>query len=656
MTNQDSSIFRFDGFSVETRNFKLFKAEEAIPLEPKTFLLLAYLIQNRDRLVEKRELLDAVWKDVAVTENALTREIGKLRRSLGDDPKTPKYIETVHTRGYRFIGRVETERPLVAPTASKPASEPVPQAPEFALPAVQGPMADPWAPVSRWVPYKLFVGLSIAIMLAASGWLLLRRAPDSAKPGATRGIDLTKPVFAKTAKPDSTTLAVLPFQSLGSDDHYVGLAFADALITKLTNCRQLAVQPLSTVLHYADSKADSLAIGREMNVDYVLEGKYQKVGDHTRVTVQLLCIVCNGASKWAGSFDENSSDVFRVQDSISQKVVAALPVELTGEEQMRMAKRETSQPEAQLAVFKGKFMQDKDTKEALEKSIVQLQAAIERDPRSAAGWVLLADSYRRREWYGGDPAQFLPLTREATRKANELDGSVPYAHSMLGLIAFQYDWDFATAQREYLRAREIQPSWVHQWYARMLLATNQPAEAEAEYKKFSKAMPFSVSGGEHYAEFLFLTGQYDRAIEEIRRDLVIDPDFAPARELLGLVYEQQGSDDKAEQEFKHASDTSNGLYGLAALGHLYATKRLLRHTQQVFDDMRAHHRKDYYVSPYQFAVIHAALGYTRRALRELQQAYDEHSLSAQSLRCDPRLAELRRDPGYQSFAKKLGVL
>lgn len=656
MANQDFSTFRFDDFCVETRNFKLFKGQATIALEPKTFLLLTYLVENRDRLVEKRELLDAVWKDVAVTENALTREIGKLRRSLGDDPKTPKYIETVHTRGYRFIGRVQTEPPPMAgATAPKPVDAPMDHAPNFAVPAVQGPMADPWVPVSRWVPYKLFVGLSVAVMLAATAWLLFRREPEAAKPGASRGIDLAKPVFAKTAKPTSTTLAVLPFQSLGSVDHDPGLTFADALITKLSNSRQLAVQPLSTVLHYADSKSDSLAIGRAMHVDYVLEGKYQKVGEHTRVTVQLLCIICGGASRWAGSFDEKSSDVFQVQDSISQKVAAALPVELTGEEQMRMAKRDTSEPQAQLAVFKGKFLQDKDTKQALEQSIDELQAAVTRDQKYAAGWALLADSYRRREWYGGDPAQFLPLTREATRKANELDDSVPYAHSMLGLIAFQYDWDFATAEKEYKRAQELQHSFTHQWYARMMLATNRAAEAEAEYKKFVSEVPFSVSGGTHYAEFLYLTGQYERCVQEIHRDLALNPDYAPAIELLGLVDEQQGSDDKAEHEFKQASDLSNGLYGLAALGHLYATKGLNRHTQRVFDDMRAH-RKEYYVSPYQFAVIHAALGYNQRALRELEQAYNEHSLSAQALRWDPRLNNLRRDLGYQEFAKKLGVL
>jgi DNA-binding winged helix-turn-helix (wHTH) protein/TolB-like protein len=628
MTNQDFSTIRFDDICVETRNFKVFKGGAAVALEPKTFLLLACLIENRDRLVEKRELLDTVWKDVAVTENALTREIGKLRRSLGDDPKTPKYIETVHTRGYRFIAPVENSDPNPALVLSETPAPPAPR-------------------VSKWVAYKLFVGLSVAILLVACAVLL------SWKPPAPPKVALAK---TTSGKPGATTLAVLPLQALGApDDRYTGLAIADALITKLSNSRQLAVQPLSTVLHYADSKQDSLAMGRAMHVDYVLEGKYQRLGDHTRVTVQLLCIACNGTSRWAGSFDETSGDFFQVQDSISQKVVAALPLEVTGEEQMRMAKHETNKPEAQMAVFKGKFLQNEDSKEALEKSIENFRLAVNRDPSYATGWAMLADSYRRREWYGGDPAEFLPLTREATRKANELDDKVAYAHSMVGLIAFQYDWDFATAEREYARARQLQHSFIHQWYARMLLATNRAPDAEAEYKRFVSMSPFSVSGGTHYAEFLYLTGQYARAIDEIHRNLTLNPNYPPALELLGLVYEQQGLNDKAELEFKSASELSNGLSGLAALGHLYATKGLRRHTQQVFDDMRAH-RKERYVSPYDFAVIHAALGYTDRAMAELEQAYREHSLSAQSLRCDPRLNSLRRERLYQEFAKKLGVI
>jgi DNA-binding winged helix-turn-helix (wHTH) protein/TolB-like protein len=643
MTNQRTTGFEFGDIRVEPRNFKIFKADTALPLEPKTFLLLIFLIENRDRLVEKREILDAIWKDIAVTENALTREVGKLRRSLGDDPKAAKYIQTVHTRGYRFIAEVRTLDSAAESITEGQRAGAVPVSAGMLFSSEPQPNgAGSNGHVSRWLPYKFFVALSAIGLLVASGFLL-RKPVAGAK--------------APVARDTMTTLAVLPFQSLGADanDRYVGLGIADALITKLSNSAQLVIEPLSTVLHYVDPKQDSLAIGRAMHVDYVLEGKYQKLGNRMRITMQLLCIACNGASRWTASFDETSGDVFQVQDSISQKVTATLPLQLSNEEQKRIAKHETNMPEAQIALSKGKFFQNEDTKEGLEKSIEHFRLAVSRDPSYAAGWALLSDSYRRREWFGGDAANFLPLSREAAHKAHDLDDSNAYAHSMLGLIAFQYDWDFATAEKEYQRARELQHSFVHQWYARLLLATNRPAEAEAEYRKFMNAAPFSLSGGTHYAEFLFLSGQYPRAIDQIHRYLAMEPNFAPAHELLGLVYEQQGLTEQAEGEFKKASGLSNGLYGLGALGHLYATSGRRRHTQDVFDELRAH-RKERYVSPFEFAVIHAALGYSRRALDELEQAYTEHSLPAQSLRCDPRLNNLRREPDYQEFAKKLGLI
>ena len=214
MKNQDFSSIQFGDIRVETRNFKVFKANAAVPLEPKTFLLLIYLIENRDRLVEKRELLDAVWKDTAVTENSLTREIGKLRRALGDDPKTPNYIETVHTRGYRFIGEIRTVNDHIAEAGQ--ADEPTDTVPQVPVGALLSSLSEPSEAAgrrsSRWVPYKLLVGLSLAALLLASTLLLLRKPPETAK-------------ASTTPKPGSTTLAVLPFQSLGApDDRYVGLA------------------------------------------------------------------------------------------------------------------------------------------------------------------------------------------------------------------------------------------------------------------------------------------------------------------------------------------------------------------------------------------------------------------------------------------------
>jgi len=636
MTNHGVSSIQFDDIRVEPRNFKVFKAGAALALEPKTFLLLTYLVENRDRLVDKQELLDAIWKDVAVTENSLTREIGKLRRALGDDPKTPRYIETVHTRGYRFIADVRTFDD--SPEEQTPSALPVTSGVTFSPVAeLDGPESR--RRISKWLPYKFFVALSAVGLLIASGFLLRKPAEGTKTAVAKRG---------------NTTLAVLPFRSLSADmnDRYIGLGIADALITKLGNSMQLSIEPLSTVLHYADAKQDSLEIGRAMHVDYVLEGKFQKFGDRLRITVQLLCIACDANSRWAASFDETSQDLFKVQDSISQKVASALPLELSGDEQKRLAKRETSNLQAQLAFAKGKLSLSEDTQESDEKAIEYEQSAISLDPGYGMAWAVLSDGYRRREWYGGSPADFLPLVREAASKARNLDDDVPYTHSMLGLIAYQYDWDFATAEREYKRARELQPAWIHQWYARYLLAMNRPSEAEKEYERFTLAAPFSVAGRSNFAQFLFLTGQYPKALDQLHQTLLLRPDYAPAHELFGLIYEQQGLAEKAEQEFQKASDLSHGLNGLAALGHLYAASGRLRHTQQVLDEMRA---QRHYVSPFDFAVIHAGLGYHRRALAELEQAYKERSLSAQSLRFDPRLNDLRRDPDYREFAKRLGV-
>ncbi len=629
MKNQEVYCFRFDDIRVEPENFRASKGDALLELEPKTFLLLTYLIEHRDRLVDKRELLEAIWKDVAVTENSLTREIGKLRKSLGDDPKVPKYIETVHTRGYRFIADVQAGGEASAASAKLGSRETSP---------------DPLAAdrrISKWVPYKVFVALSAAGLLAFSAFLLRNPAEATKAPRSRASL---------------TTLAVLPFRPLSADpnDRYEGIAIADALITKLANSARLSIEPLSTVLHYADPEKDSLAIGRAMQVDYVLEGKFQKLGDRLRATVQLLCVACEGKSRWAATFDETSQDLFQVQDSISQKVAATLPLDLSGDEQKRLAKRETSNSDAQLAFAKGKFFQAEDTQESLDKSIEYFQLAATRDPNYAAPWALMADSYRRRELYGVAPADFLPLVREAAAHARSLDDSIPYAHSMLGLIAFQFDWDFATAAREYARALAIQPSWMHQWYFRYLLATNHSSEAEAGYVRFSQMVPFSAFGNTNFAEFLFLTRQYARAAEQARKTIAMRPDYAAAHELLGQVYEQQGLADQAAEEFQKAIDLSNGYEGLASLGHLYAVSGKRAELGRVLDDLQAQ-RKRRYVAPFEFALVRAGMGDNRTALSDLQQAYSERSLSAQSLRFDPRLDSLRRDPDYRQFAKRLGL-
>jgi len=620
MTNS----YQFDDVRVEPHTFKVLKAGTPVLLEPKEFLLLVFLIENRDRLVEKREILDTIWKDVAVTENALTREVGKLRKSLGDDAKSAKYIQTVHTRGYRFIAPVEII------DQSQEVGQPVP--------AAQPQPAGSPRKRSAWTIPAIAIGV-IFVLLAAA--VLPHRNVAAGK---------------TWNKPAVVNLAVLPFQSLGagSNDQYAGLAMADALITKLSGSNRLSVQPTSTVLHFVNTSENSLAIGRSMKVDYVLEGKVQTQNDRVRVTVQLLCIACDKASQWAGSFDERSGDIFQVQDSISEKVVSALTLELTGEQRERMMKHATTNKDAQLAYVKGKFFILRDTRESLDKATEYFRLAVDRDPEYASAWAQLSDCYRRQEWYGAAPSQVMEKTRAAAKKAIALDDTESYGHSMAGFVAFQYDWDFKTAEREYQRALEIRPSFVHQWHARLLLATNRRDAAEMEYRHFLSAAPFMMAGKTNIGQFYLLTNQYDQAETQFRDTIELEPSYAPSHEMLGLVYEQKGRTDKAIEELQKAVQLSHGFVGLASLGYLQATQGDKTEVENTLQEMAAQ-SKQRYVSPFEYALVHAGMRQTAKALEDLERGYAERSLSAQSLRFDPRLNKVRTDPAYRDFVKRIGL-
>ena len=294
----------------------------------------------------------------------------------------------------------------------------------------------------------------------------------------------------------------------------------------------------------------------------------------------------------------------------------------------------------------------KATRADTDKSIEFFRQAIDLDPKYAMAYAGLSDAYMRLGRFGGAPADFLPKSRAAVMKALELDETVAYAHSMLGRIAYQYDWDFPRAEREYARARELQPKLVHAWYGFFLLTLNRVAEAEAEQQKFEAFLPFAA--GSSLFQHFYFTGQYDRAVDLINRKLEANPNFPPLHEWLGLAYEQQGRRPQAIEEFQKAISLSQGIDGVGALGHVYAVSGRLgeaESTLRKLDEFSKH----IYVSPYQKAVIYAGLGKKEEALKFLEKAFGERSLLPASLRFDPRLNELRGDPRFQDFIRQTGV-
>jgi DNA-binding winged helix-turn-helix (wHTH) protein/tetratricopeptide (TPR) repeat protein len=638
MIQEGLGVFLFDDIRVESGTFRAFKAGEALQLEPKTLRLLIFLIENRRRLVEKAEILATIWSGTNVTENALTREIAKLRKTLGDDPKTPRYIQTVHTRGYRFIAELYAENgkgtaELAGLAETTPAAESESIADARSLLPGQSLFSIPYA---RAIAIVGVLGLCLV-----AGILFWKQQRQSKQ---TPAVVVT------------TSLAVLPFKTsgAGASDEYLGVEIADALTSRLSNSKRLSVRPITSVLHYANtgsnSGQDPKTIGNLLKVDYVLYGEIDRARQNMKTN---LIRVRDGASLLAENYDDKFGDIFQLEDSLCAKVLANLLVTLDHEETQRLRRRYTQDQQAYETFLKAHYFMNKATREDANKGIDFFRQAIDLDPKYAMAYAGLSDCYMRLGRFGLAPAEFVPQSRAAVMKSLELDDTVAYAHSMLGRLAFQYDWDFPRAEREYARARELEPSLVHAWYGGYLLALNRVAEAEVEYRKFEDFLPFmpASTGLGHY---FYLTRQYDSAVDLLTRKVEMNPNYPASHEWLGLVFEQQGRDRQAIEEFQKAITLSGGDFGVGALGHLYAKSGRKDEARKAIQRLDERARVSY-VSPYEKAVIYAGLDQQDESLKYLQKSFDERSLSASLLRFDPRLNELRADPRFQDLMRRVGM-
>jgi TolB-like protein len=451
----------------------------------------------------------------------------------------------------------------------------------------------------------------------------------------------------------TASIAVLPFQSAGSsgDDQILGLEIADALTSKLSSRTHLSVRPTSAVLHYADLHDDPAEAGRALNVDYILEGIIQRSSG--LVTVQLIR-VRDAASLQTVSFNEKLTNIFQVEDSLSAQVLRALTVTLDHEEKQRFGRRFTQSAAAYEAFLNAHYFMNLATKDGPRQGIVSFQRAIAIDPNYAMAYAGLRDCYLRLFRFGTAPSEFVPKSRAAETKAIELDNTVAYAHSLLGYIAFQYDWDFPRAEREYEIARGFDPALVHQWYGFYLLVLNHVPEADIEFKKFNDFLPLLVSASAFYGQYFYFRRQNGLAVDQLNKTLAMRPDYPPAHEFLGMVYEQEGRTNEAITEIQKAIDLSGGEYGLGSLGRVYASVGRHNDARKMLQSI-AEQSSRTYVSPYQLAIVHAGLDEKDKAIDELEKAFAERSLSAPVLGFDPRLNSLRTKPRFQDFARRVGL-
>ncbi len=521
-------IYRFADFTLDTSEHRLLRGSREIYLPPKTFETLLYLVDRHGHLVKKNELLDTLWADAFVTENALTRCIKEVREALEDDAHQPRYIKTIHRVGYKSIADVEeipqpsshddevkklaTTKLVTEQSEGKTPQENLELA-ERVVPAAEpvhdlqveqrSPRLSP-----QTVRLASIVGMALVGLVLLAYYLRPKQAPP--------------PVRIRS-------IAVLPFKPLVAEarDDSLQLGMAETLITTLSNVSQITVRPTSAVRKYTGLEQDAVVAGREQRVDAVLDGSMQKLCDRIRVTVRLVRVE-DGAQLWAGKFVEKSTDIFLLQDSISQQVAGALAVKLTGEERELLTKHYTGNTEAYQLYLKGRYFLNKSTEEDFRKSIEYFQQALEKDPNYALAHAGLADSYAQLGSYGLiQMKDSYPRARAALTRALESDEKLGEAHASLGFVLMNYYWDWAEAEKRFKRAIQLNPNYAmaHNWYSQHLAFMGRSEEAIREAKRAQEIDPLSLWTNSNIGFVSYLCAAVRRGNPGIPEDSGTRPGF-----------------------------------------------------------------------------------------------------------------------------------
>ena len=590
-------IYEFGPFRLDSGTRRLLRDGQPVAITAKAFDALLALVENYGRLVEKDELMRWLWPDTIVEEANLTQTIFILRKVLGESPGEQNYIATIPRRGYQ----------LVAP---------------------------------------------------------VREAPLTDRPAAVRSSPLaaveigTTSVRSEAALP-MRSLAVLPFTSLapGGFDEYLGLGMADALITRLGNIRQIVVRSTSAVRRYVGVSPDAVSAARELSVDAVLEGSVQRAGERIRVSVQLISVQ-NASPIWGDRFDEKFTDIFSLEDSISQRIAGALSATLTREEKRRLTKRYTEDPVAYESYLKGRFHWNRRTEGDLKKAIAHFERATEHDPNYALAYSGLADCYTLLGSAGYDaetPHEALAKARGAAMKALEIDQDLAEAQTSLGLVRFRMDWDWLGAEVAFRRALELNSGYASalHFLSLLLSALGRADEAIASIKRAREFDPLSLIIGTAVGRVHHFARQYDTAIEECRKTLELDAAFAGAHLDLGLALLQKSMFGEAIGELRQALTLSAGRsIALAVLGYAYALAGDRAAGLQMLDQLHDRARR-YDISSLHVAYVHVGLGNVDQAFEWLEKSYQERAGLLVFLKVEPIFDPLRSDPRFAELLRRL---
>ncbi|MGE5712762.1 MAG: winged helix-turn-helix domain-containing tetratricopeptide repeat protein [Betaproteobacteria bacterium] len=604
-----------------------------VALTPRLVDALLFFVARPGELLDKNTLMTALWPGLVVEENNLNQTISALRRALGDESQDSRYIQTVPRRGFRWVAEVRevADAPVPEPAAravedeAAPAAAASPAAPALATPR----------PLSRrrWG----WAALTAVAALAAVGYLLRDYWPQ----GEPRESVAT------------TTLAVLPFKPLASDsrDELLELGMADSLIARLSTLPGLVVRSVGSVQRYAGVAQDPLVAARELDVEWVVDGTFQRSGDQIRVTARLLR--ADGTARWSGTFDEQFVGVFDVQAMISDRVAQVLAPQLGARGRRGLLASGTQNPDAYQLYLAARTSAQNLRPSGLRRSILFYKKALELDPSYALAWAGLAETYRRLP-FGADtpPTEAFEPARAAALRAIEIDPSLAEGYAGLGWVKFWYEWDWPGAEKAFRRAIELNPNvWEAQLgLGHLLSSLGRGDEGFPHIQRARELDPMSMITNTIEAGYLLGRGRREEADLRIRRALEIDPEFWVGHLTLASFYLADKEPDKAIEALRTADRYSEGesTQALTLIGYLLGRTGQREQAQAVLDRLLALAQQRY-VPPTSIAAVYVGLGDNAKALDYLERAHDVRDLRLSFMKIDYRWSPLKDEPRFRTL-------
>jgi len=631
---------QFEEFALDLERYELRRSGHALKLERIPMELLILLLESEGKLVRRDAINRRLWGEKAFqdTEHSVNTAVNKLRYILRDDPRDPRFIQTVVGQGYRFIAKVAADP---APTALVPAAvelnqETVAAPPIESLPAPQVlPAARPAS--HRWIALVLIA----ALVAAASVFYLVNHWSRAQQP--------------PSAPQTYQSVAVLPFVNLAqnSDQDYIVDGMTDELITNLAGSTSLRVISRSSMMHYKGSQVPIDQIARELHADAVLEGSFLHHGKQVRITANLID-TSKDRHLWAQVYEQSGDDLLSMQEPVTNDIAREVALALGS--RLSPSKLRPVNVRARDLYLRGRFLWNKRTLDDVNSSVAYYQQAIQIDPEYAEAYAALGDAYVLLSGYNrSGPSDPLEKAQAAAQRALQLGGGMAEAHTVLGAVKTDRDWDWLGAEVEYRHALELNPSYptARHWYSLHLSRLGRTQEAEVEIQRARALDPLSTIINTDAAQTAYWARKPDEALARVEEVLASAPYFPEAHLVMGKIREQRGEYEKALSEFKIALALFGGGSTVKALqGHALALAGASEQALEVARELEATSSHTY-VSGVDIATVYCGLRQPEPAMRWLNRAYLNRDSRMDMIGIEPLFDGCRSDGRFQDLIKKL---